>query len=174
MFINSHGWIYINLRILLQCLIFEYTKGLIFYKGYYMKQNSQFDGFLFDALAIKNVHFSPWPTNRVIRVFSVLFDKLLFSVFSVTFTLLDIVLNIWLDLEKRYYLGGTFICDFRTVDGLSLGSSDKDIKCHHLTFYYSSSPLYYFSALNTTPTSHIWLCQRSLFPELKKYVYICM
>ena len=91
--------------------------------------------------------------------------------FLVALTLLDVVLNIWLNLEKRYYLGGTFICDFRTLDGLSLGSSDKDIKCHHLTFYYSSSPLYYFSALNTTPTSHIRLCQRSLFPELKKCVY---
>ena len=54
-----------------------------------------------------------------------------------------------------------------------MGSSDKDIKCHHLTFYYSSSPLYYFSALNTTPTSHIRLCQHSLFPELKKFLYIC-
>ena len=60
------------------------------------------------------------------------------------------------------------------MDGLSLGSSDKDIKCHHLTFYYSSSPLYYFSALNTTPTSHIRLCQHSLFSWIeKKYVYIC-
>ena len=58
------------------------------------------------------------------------------------------------------------------MDGLSLGSSDKDIKCHHLTFYYSSSPLYYFSALNTTPTSHIRLCQLSLFPELKENIYI--
>ena len=87
-------------------------------------------------------------------------------------TLLDIVLNIWLNLEKRDYLCEAFICDFRTLDGLSLGSSDKDIKCHHLTFYYSSSPLYYFSALNTTPTSHIRLpMPTQSFSRIEKNIY---
>ena len=96
----------------------------------------------------QSIPFSPLTIKqrKLNFVYTFQYTAIQWHLFCLILNLLDLV-----EFRKLDYLGGSLIRDFRTVDGLSLGSSDKDIKCHHLTFYCSSSPLYYFSAPNTTP-----------------------